>query len=123
VRLVDRDQGRTQRLHLGQPLRRGQLLRRDEQEPGLAGADRLQRGPLLARRLGRADPDRAEPLLGQAGPLVVLEREQRRDHQRGAGQQGRRDLVDRRLASTGGEDDQGVAPLQDGAHGVELTGA
>ena len=38
MRLVDRDQRRAKRLHLGDPLRRRELLGRDEQESGGAVA-------------------------------------------------------------------------------------
>src|SRR3989440_158163 len=121
VCLVDGDQRRPQRPYLGQPLRLRQLFRRDEQEPRGTVAHRLQRRPLLVRRLRRADPHRALTPPGEPHPLVVLQRQQRRDHHGRTVQQGRRHLVDRRLAGAGRQDDQGVATAQDGPHGGQLS--
>ena len=124
VRLVDRDQRRAQRPDLGQPVRLGQLLRRDEQEPGPSrrappsSASSCWRG-----RLGRADPHRPGQLVPAAvepGDLVLLQRQQRRDHHGRPAQQRRRHLVDGRLAGAGGQDDHRVAAAQQRPHRRQL---
>jgi hypothetical protein len=126
VRLVDRDQPRAQRPDLGQPVRVAELLRRDEQELRPAVPQLCQGLALLIGGLGRADPHRAGLRVGalvEGGDLVLLQGQQRRDHHCRPRQQDRRDLVDRRLAGAGGQDDQSVAAPQDGTHRLELAGA
>src|SRR5205807_7843749 len=120
VRLVDGDEPGVQVAYLGEALRLGELLRRDEQEPGAAVAYGFEGGALLRGRLRRAHPYRAEAALGETAALVVLQGEQGRDDQRRARQQGRRYLVDGRLPAAGGQDDEGVPAGQDGAHRGEL---
>ncbi len=111
---------------LGLPVRVAQLLGGDEEELGPSAADLLQRLGLLRRGLVGADPHR--PQLGpvalvERGDLVLLQGQQRRDHHGRAGDQARRDLVDRRLAGSGGQHHQGVAPFHHRPHGGELIGA
>jgi hypothetical protein len=125
VRLVDGDQARAQGAHLGQPLRVAELLGGDEEELRPALADLPDRRALLVGRLGRAHPDRPDLrviALVEGRDLVLLQREQRRDHHGRPGQQHRRDLVDGRLAAAGGQDDECVAPAQHRPHRLELAG-
>src|SRR5215468_3705494 len=60
MRLVDRDQAGPQRLDGGDALARSELLRRDEQQPGVAGADRVECGGALIGRLRRTHLHRTQ---------------------------------------------------------------
>ncbi len=99
MRLVDRDQRQPRMLgQLAEPFGR-RAFGSDIEQVELAGAEPLDRRLAVAVRRGQrsgADPDR----LGRAD-LVVHQRDQRRDHQRGAVADQRRELVAQRLARAG----------------------
>jgi len=124
VRLVDGHQARAQGRHPLQHLGVGQLLGREEQELDRAGGDPLQRLAPLAFGLRRADPDRACAGAGRldAGDLVVLQGEQRRDDDGRPVDEQSGELVDQRLARAGRRDQQHVLPVEQRDRGLGLAG-
>ena len=115
VRLVDRDQAR---LAFSEHLRKAghpQPLGRDKEELKRAvevGAAGLARGLPGASGVNARHVEAAR---GQFGGLVVHERDERRDDERGASAGQRRQLVAERLARAGRHDQQHVAALDRGA--------
>jgi hypothetical protein len=100
-----------------------QLLRREEEELDVAGADAVQRGPALRdanRGVGRRGAVRDAH---QAGHLVSLEGDQRADDDGWPLEQERGQLVDRRLARTGGQHRERVAAVEDGRDRFTLAGS
>ena len=123
MRLVDREQRQPQPR---QPLQRAvgqQPLRRDVQQVELLldqvarDAARLGRIEIRMQRAGR----HAE--LAQRRDLVVHQRDQRRDHHRGAGPAQRRHLEADALAAAGRRQHQRVAAGDDVAHHLLLLAA
>src|SRR5262249_52507721 len=118
--LVDRHQGRRHDLEQAAELVARERLRRGEDQQRAALRDARQ--ALAAIR----DPDRAVEAYGRHAELLHLqilvleEREERRDHHRGLGQEQRRELVAQRLASAGWHDEQRVAASEDRRDGTLL---
>ena len=110
VRLVHHQQRRGDLRELLEDLLLGELLGGEEQVLRPPGVDLLPRGPHLSgrrRRVHRHGPGYVGR--GQCRRLVVLEREQRRDHDRGAVDDQGGDLVDRGLSRARGHHGQHVA--------------
>ena len=123
MRLVDREQ---RELQARQPLQRAvrqQPLRRDVEQIELL-LDQVARD---AARLGRIEfrMQRAggDAELAQRRDLIVHQRDQRRDHHRGAGPAQRRHLVADALAAAGRHQHQRVAAGDDMAHHLLLLAA
>jgi hypothetical protein len=82
-----------------------------------------QRGGLVARRHRRVEPHDVDAQLDQLVVLILHQRDQRRHHQRDAGQLERRQLVAQRLARAGRHDRQRVDAGHDVADRQRLAGA
>ncbi len=116
VRLVDREQRDLDALELRQRARLQQALGRDVEEIQLAGGERALGLAALGLAQCRVEAGGGHAVVAQRLDLVAHQRDQRRDHHRGAGAQQRGHLVAQRLAAAGGHEHQRVAP---GEHGVD----
>ncbi len=106
-----RAEGR-RRESLGRDVDQLALAVRDAAHPA-ADLGRVER----AREIRRRDPARVE-----RGDLVVHQRDQRRDDERGAGQQAGGELVDEALAAAGGRDQQQPPGFEQRLDGLALSG-
>ena len=123
VGLVDGDEGGLAAgEHLGEA-GDADPLGRDEEEVERAGE--VVAAGLCGRRRGRVGVDAGDAQTGggELGGLVVHERDERDDDQRGAAAGDGGKLVAERLAGAGGHDKQRVAAVDDGAADGFLIGA
>src|SRR6185436_17714758 len=100
----------------GEERRRLEPLRRHVHQPVLTAPQR--RLPLLPFGIRqRAVHERGGDAPGaQRVHLILHQRDERRDHHRGALEEQRRKLVAEALASSGGQDGDGRPPREDGPH-------
>ena len=82
----------------------------------------LALAPFLERQ-ARVEKGGTHPQLDEGVDLILHERDERRDHQRGSAEQARRDLVGQRLARAGGHDADAVASSQHRRDDRLLAGA
>jgi hypothetical protein len=121
VRFINHEQGRPRLVQMRQHLLAMQLLGGEEDEFQLAVFQFIEGLALIGDADRGVDHRRPAHLLRlQRLGLIALERDQRRDHHRGAGDRHRGDLVDRRLAVAGGQHRQHVVSIEHGADGLFL---
>ena len=98
-------------------------LRRDVHQPQPPGGQVALRGGALGGCEPRVQRGRGDPPRPEAVDLVLHEGDERRDHDRGAVEQERRQLEAERLPRPGRHDRHEIAPLEDGRRGFLLPGA
>ncbi len=94
----------------------------DVEDLPLAALDGLLGGGLLALGEAGVDGEGVHAQLLQLVRLVLHQRDQRRHHQGEPGEVERGELVDQRLPGAGGHHRHGVAPVEDGADHLLLSG-
>jgi hypothetical protein len=119
VGLVDRDQRRSGLHEPFDDVGLGELFRGQEHERRVPGRHLLQSRGHGGGRVHRHGAARVG--LEQAGHLVTLERDQRRDDDRRSLEQQRGKLVDCRLAAPGRHDEQHVTPVEQVLHRLLLA--
>ncbi len=122
MRLVDRQQAHIGALELCEGAGLREALGRDVEQPqGSAGQPR-GRLPVLSLVVGRVEARGRDPAASELRHLVAHQRDQRRDHDRQAVAQQRRQLIAQRLAAAGGHHREHVAAGQDGIDDLTLAG-
>ncbi len=96
---------------------------RDEQQANLAVAHFHFGAEALVAGLGAVNHGRGDAVGAQAVDLVFHQRNERRDDDGCFLAMHRGSLVAERLAATGGQDDERIAAIEDGTHGLLLQGA
>ena len=112
VRLVDRDQRAAQRREQLPEVGRNQTLGCDVEEPVVAAPQADDTLPHRRRIERRGKIGRRDAAPGESRHLVLHQRDQRRHHQRRAGQEQRGQLVAKALAAAGRRHQQHAAALE-----------
>ena len=123
VGFIDGECAHLQPLDELQEARRQQALRRDEHQAIAAGRDLRLGLTEGVERHAAVKRSRRIARFAQAIDLILHQRNERRDDDVGAPRQLRRDLIAKRLAASGGHDDQRVAPLETRANRLLLQRA
>ena len=121
VGFVDGDQDRLAPGEHFREARDAEPFGRDEQEVEIAREVLLADPPRLAAVAAGVDPLGDEAARPKLRGLIFHQRDQRTDHQRGAGPGDARQLVAQRLAGAGGHHEQHVAAQRDLAAGLFLV--
>ena len=112
VGLVDRDQGAVALTQERAETRESQPLGRGVNQLILPLADALHAAAQFVAFKGRCQVGRGDSALGKGLDLVVHQREQRRHHQGGAGEQGSGQLVGQAFATASGRDQEQTAGVE-----------
>ncbi len=121
VRLVHHEEVDRALLELVEKVAVGELLGRGEDELGLAAPDARERLAPLALGEHAVDGGGLQPALAELVGLVLHERDERRDHDRGALHVQRGQLVAQRLAGAGRHDGERVAASEHALDHFALT--
>jgi hypothetical protein len=122
MRLVDNEEIHLRGAECLEELRILEPFRRREYEVDIARANLLEDPLDFARRYRRVDRTRPHVQLRKLVRLILHQRDQRRDDNRGARKMERRQLIAQRFARSGGHDRDGVAPGDDRLDDLALSG-